>query len=602
MLNPLQLIAYFRIFQKYVGKRLIMVFLLSLLAVVVESFGITLILPLIASLGMESDTLDGGPTPRAVLWVNDVVRMLGLQGSTIGIIVFIGVLVGFKGLIRFCADAYGSILTAQLTSEIKRKMFQAYAGMSHAYYSAHNTGHFTNVINSQISRLIQSFNAFKTLIISILTTSAYFAVALLVDWRFALMAAVFGGSVLLVFRRLGDYVKQLSRKTATEQSTLNKRLVQCLQAHKYLTATGNMAPLEQGIFQSIHRLTRYARNQGLANAFTGSVREPISVVVILLVLIVQIRFFQAPIAPILVSLILLYRAMGQIMLLQSTWQILMSTAGSIEVVEEEFANITAEHEPDGTIGLAPLSRGIELDNVDFSYGEITDSVLNGINLTISARHTFALVGPSGAGKSTLVDLITLLLKPTTGRLRIDGLDANEIKRESWHRQIGYVCQDTVVFDDTVANNIGLWQGDFDKNSDYAKRICAAAAAANAREFIDALPEGFQTVVGDRGIRLSGGQKQRLFIARELFRQPNLLILDEATSALDSASERAIQSSIDNLKGEITIIIIAHRLSTIRNADTVCVLEKGRIIEKGNYDELIKNEHSYFGKMVAAQVM
>lgn len=603
MLNPKTLYHYFQVFRKYVGRRLIIVFVLSLLAVLVESIGITLVLPLIASLGMAGEVVEGEESPSSFSgWVKTLVEILGLEGSTVGIVLFIALLVGLKGLIRFGADAYGGILSAQLIREIKRKMFQAYVGMSYAYYAAHNTGHFTNVINAQVTSLVQSFSAFKTFVISILTTIAYFCVALMVDWRFAAMAVVFGGAVLVLFRRLSGYVKRLSRQTALEQSALNKRLVQCLQAHKYLTATGYIAPLERGIFESIHRLTRYARNQGVANAFTGSVREPVSIVVILLVLIAQITFFKAPIAPILVSLILLYRAMGQVMLLQSSWQSLMSTAGSIEVVEEEFAHLQADYKQDGRVAIGPLAEEIRFEQVSFSYGGTTGMVLRAIDLCIPARSTVALVGPSGAGKSTLVDLVTLLFNPSSGRLLIDTVDAATIARDSWRRQIGYVSQDTVIFDDTIANNIGMWSGDFDNDPDYAASVLAAAEAAHARGFIDALPDGFNTVVGDRGIRLSGGQKQRLFIARELFKQPKLLILDEATSALDSESERAIQQSIDKLRGEVTIIIIAHRLSTVRNADLVCVLEDGQIIEQNDFDNLTANKNSRFSQMLAAQTL
>jgi len=229
-------------------------------------------------------------------------------------------------------------------------------------------------------------------------------------------------------------------------------------------------------------------------------------------------------------------------------------------------------------------------------------VLRDITLTIPARSTVAFVGPSGAGKSTLVDLLTLLLKPTSGQVSIDTIAANDIDLHSWRNQIGYVSQDTVVFNDTIANNIGLWTGTYGEDSAFTADVVAAAEAANALKFIEALPEGFNTIVGDRGVRISGGQKQRLFIARELFKKPGLLILDEATSALDSESERAIQSSIDQLKGRTTIIIIAHRLSTIRNADVVCVLEGGRFVEKGTYDELINLKHSRFGEMVSAQTL
>jgi subfamily B ATP-binding cassette protein MsbA len=601
--NPAVLVTYFRIFQKYVGKRLILVFVLSLLAVLVESIGITLVLPLIASLGMEGDAAAASSGQNHLTaWISTLVSTLGLENSTIGIITMIGVLVGTKGLIRFCADAYGSVLSAQLEREIKGKMFDAYSQMNFSYYTARNTGHFINIINSQVPRLISTFSAYKTFLVSLLTTAGYLTVAMLVDWRFALMALVFGGTVLIVFRRLNGYVGRLSRLTATENGKLSAFLVQCLQSYKYVASTGTMAPLKKTIHGSIHRLTGFARNQGLASAFTGAAREPVSIIAILIVLVVQIQFFQSSVAAIMVSLILLYRAMGQIMLLQGTWQNMMNQVGSLEIVEDEFKRVGAELEPSGATRLSGFSKEIRLEGVGYRYEASLPEVLRDITLTIPAFSTVALVGPSGAGKSTMVDLLTLLLKPTSGRLTIDGVAADEVELHSWRTQIGYVSQDTVVFDDTVANNIGLWTGVFHQDSSFAAKVIAAAETANARAFIEALPDGFNTVVGDRGIRLSGGQKQRLFIARELFKEPRLLILDEATSALDSESERAIQNSIDQLKGSTTIVIIAHRLSTIRNADTICVLENGSVIEKGTYDELIHLEHSQFGEMVGAQVL
>jgi len=227
-------------------------------------------------------------------------------------------------------------------------------------------------------------------------------------------------------------------------------------------------------------------------------------------------------------------------------------------------------------------------------------VLKNISLTIPARTSVALVGESGAGKSTLVDLLTLALRPSRGELLIDGVPGEEIQLQSWRRQIGYVSQETVVFDDSIANNICMWKGDPNRDQALMQRVREAARQAHIAHFIEELPQGYDTLVGDRGVRLSGGQRQRLFIARELFRKPNLLILDEATSALDTESERYIQQSIDALKGQITVVMIAHRLSTIRNVDHVFVFDKGRLIEEGPYDRLRDAEDSRFGRLVAMQ--
>ena len=200
----------------------------------------------------------------------------------------------------------------------------------------------------------------------------------------------------------------------------------------------------------------------------------------------------------------------------------------------------------------------------------------------------------------MVDLITLMLKPYSGSVIIDGFDSNEIDLPTWRSQIGYVSQDAVIFDDTIANNISLWSNNFKNEEDLMNEIKHASKKAYLHEYISNLPNGYHTQVGDRGVKLSGGQKQRLFIARELFRKPNLLILDEATSALDSESERAIQESIDSLKGELTVIIVAHRLSTIKNVDTIYIFGDGKIIEKGSYNELKNSNNSVLSNLISMQ--
>jgi len=601
MLNPIQLYRYFQIYSKYVGRRLIIVFCLALLAAVVEGFGISLVLPLIASLDeTNAGPVTAGAPTGVTAHVRTFVDFLGISHSSLGIIGLIAGLIAFKGIIRFAAEGYGATLSAQLSREITGTLFDFYSRMRYSYYSERNTGHFTNILGVQIPTLIISFGSFKTVATALVTMIAYIGMAFLLDWRFALMAGGAGATVLLVFRRLNRYMQVLSHRTVLERTELSKLLVQTIQAFKYLTSTASIQPLRSSVARSVALLTRYQRNQGLAGSLTNSLREPISIGVILAVMAIQLVVFEAPLAPIFISLILLYRAMGNVMLLQSNWQNLMNQIGSMEAVEKEFVEVSHNLQHTGGNLANPLAQGIVFESVDFRYKADGPRVIKQISLTIPARQTIAFVGPSGAGKSTLVDLLTLLLQPTTGSIYIDGQPANSLNPASWRTQIGYVSQDTVIFDDTVANNIGLWKGNFSQDASYRESIREAARKALALEFVEDLPQGFETLVGDRGIRLSGGQKQRLFIARELFKRPRLLILDEATSALDSASEKAIQSSIEALKGSITIVMIAHRLSTVRDADRVYVIKKGSIIESGAYHELSRNVGSYVNEIITIQ--
>lgn len=588
---------YFSVYRKFIGKRVYIVFLLTGAVAIAEGFGITLLLPLIEA--ADAGNADGEMSGAAAA-LHTFLDFIGIGDSMVAILLFIGAVFIAKGALKFSEGGYLSYLQSRLMIEIKGKMFEAYTLMDYGHYSTNNTGHFVNIINSQINKFIRSFNTFKGFLSKIIMSVAYFMVAFLLAWKFALMAVGIGAVMLFLFKWLNNFVRDLSRKASYEESTLNKFVVQSIQAFKYLVSTSQMGHLKSGVFGSIKKLAGYKFKRGMAAAFTAAIKEPVSVLFLLLVIIIQVTVFDAPIAPIFVALLLFHRGMGQVIGIQSSWQSTLDNIGSLEMVIDEFNTVTSVQEPEGKVEVPHFSKKVEFKNVSFAYNKEDGNVLRQINLEIPVNKTVAFVGESGAGKSTLIDMITLMLRPSSGEVFIDGIAGSEIKRSSWRSQIGYVSQETVVFDDTVANNICLWKGDYENNEEVRHNIHKAAEKAYALDFIQDLPKGFNTIVGDRGVRLSGGQRQRLFIARELYKKPNLLILDEATSALDSDSENFIQQSIDNLKGSMTVVIIAHRLSTIKNSDYIYVLDEGRVIEDGSYNELTIDTNGRFKEMVEMQ--
>ena len=247
--------------------------------------------------------------------------------------------------------------------------------------------------------------------------------------------------------------------------------------------------------------------------------------------------------------------------------------------------------PDATV-LPAFEREIAFENLSFSYGDTP--VLQGINLKIRKGSTVALVGPSGGGKSTLADLLPRFYDPSQGRITIDGHDLRRCTLHSVRDQMGIVTQESILFNDTILNNIR-----FNTNAAEAE-VIAAAKIANAHEFIEASPEGYHTLIGDRGGRLSGGQRQRLSIARAILRNPPILILDEATSALDTESEKLVQEALQRLMRHRTSLVIAHRLSTVQHADEIIVLQQGRIVERGTHDELLRREGGVYQRLSAMQ--
>ena len=584
---------YLRIYRSFVGNKIFVLFGLSLVTVAADSLGIMMILPL-----LKVSEMSGGSLGETTEFLFNIIQTLGIPKTTTGVLLFMGVVFLAKGFIKIAGGWYEAYLVTQLQRELKSNLLMYYTNMEYRFYVSRNTGHFINVINQQIGGFVTSFIAFIKFNSQSVTTLGYLAFASVMSWYFTSMATVVGLILLLLFRLLSTFARNLSLKASVEAGVLNKLLIQLLQNLKYLTSTASMDSLARNALRRIRNLTGYYFKQQMAKTFVQVVKEPISVWFLIGIILIQTIVFREPIAPIIVAVFLFYRALNSVIAVQGGWQSVMNAVGGLEMSLDEFEQVQKNQEIPGRKRIGEFKDKIIFNNVCFAYG--AEDVLKDINLTIPMNTSVAIVGKSGAGKSTMVDLITFLLKPQSGQITVDGIPQQELDYQDWRQNIGMVVQDTVVFDDTIANNISLWSCNYGKDEACRLRIEEAAKRAYCHPFIHELPEGYKTIVGDRGIKLSGGQKQRLSIARELFKNPRLLILDEATSSLDTKSERYIQKSIDDLKGKMAVVIIAHRLSTIKNVDNIYVMDEGRIIEEGSYEELIIRQNSCFGRMVEVQ--
>ncbi len=590
----IDLYLYTKMFQQYLGAKMYIIFMFSIIASILEGFGILLLLPLLESIGNIQEV--SANSEGFNQYIYKLIDFIGLSYSTISVLFLILIAFVLKGFVTLLTLTINSYLIGNLLKKIKVNLFEKYTNMSFSYYASKNTGDFINLVTEQPNIAIESFKQLTLFGSHLINTIVLIFLAFTMSSSFGTLAVLAGIFLLFLFLKMNSYVQGLSRISASENSNLNKWLVQVLHAFKYLVSTNQIKKLKRNIFSSINILTSNKVKSGIAGAFTQSIREPIAVVLIVIIIYFQLVIFEQSLEPILVSIALFYRALNSTLAVQSAFQYTFEMIGSMELINDEYKSQSIHGVSKGKIKIKEFNESIELKNISFKYKNSDAFCLNKLNLKIKAKSSLGIVGESGSGKTTLIDLITLLNDISEGQLLIDGVSSKKINKESWRDQIGYISQETIIFDDTISNNITMWADPF---NGMKKRLLLVAEQANILDFIEKLPNGFDTRVGDRGVQLSGGQKQRLFIARELFRKPSLLILDEATSALDTKAESKIQKSIENIQGELTLIIIAHRVSTIRNVDKIVIIGDGTISEIGKYKEL-KTKSKLFNSLVSNQ--
>ncbi len=589
---------YLKAFESDVGQGIYLSFFFTILAGLAEGLGISLLLPLFQLFNTQDSKSQFGLTNFLLNLLNKF-NIADSYG-----IIFLLIITAFliKGFLIFLAFSYNSSLKGKLMKSLKRRLFNNYSKMSYEYYLQNNIGNLTNIINEQVNLSVRAFNNLYTVGLRTINCIIYLIFAYTIAGISSSIAILGSLIILFIFRWLNTTTKKLSLKSAKENSNLANITIESLTSFKYLKATNKFKIKLKQIEDNIKKLSDYQIKTGILESFTAASREPISVTVIFLIISLQLFLLNKPIDSLLVSIILFYRALISTLGVQGSWQKTQEYIGSFEVVLEKLKSCSNNLEQNGNKYIIEFKKNIKFKNIYFKFDKSKEFIIKNLNFELPAFKSIAFVGQSGAGKTTIANLICLLLKPTKGNIFIDDHDASEIELGSWRDQIGYVSQETTIFDDSIANNIALSFGPEENNKNLISRIKESARLANIDKFIEKLPHGYQTLVGGNGLKLSGGQRQRIFIARELFRKPKILILDEATSALDNISEKAIQRSIDLLRGKITVILIAHRISTLKNTDYLYVVNDGKIQEYGKFNDLISNPKSFFSKLVSSQML
>jgi ABC-type multidrug transport system fused ATPase/permease subunit len=398
--------------------------------------------------------------------------------------------------------------------------------------------------------------------------------------------------LLLVLWPILRLVRRISADMIPIQSQFAQRVQELLSGNKVIKALGAEDRVLSEIGDDTTRLRRLSLKLGILTELTGAAELGLMVSLIVLFILSEFELADAINAGIigLILLRLSQRAQGAI----ATLGQIAGGVPSAGFVLGTLEDLRTHREQSGEKVLDEYFRTLEFENVFYKYSTGRE-VLRGIDFSAKNGEFIGIVGGSGAGKTTLVDMILGLLGPTAGRIVLNDIELGEIERSSWRRRLGYVSQETILFNDTVRNNISAYR--LGVTDDDVRWV---AGIAQATEFIDRLENGFDDVIGDRGVRLSGGQRQRLALARALVTRPEILVLDEATSSLDSHSEREFQKALENVRDEFTIISIAHRLSTVIHADRILVLDEGKIVESGSPAELLRIPDGHFKRLYDIQ--
>ena len=497
-----------------------------------------------------------------------------------------------KNIFLYIKNILLRIVELKLVKEIRDRLYKHIQTLSLGYFNRQHTGSITSIVMNDVEQLqIALAVVFQRLFVEPINILTFVALLFIISWKLALIAIIIIPLAGIAIFSIGRSIRRKSRRTQAKIAEIMQILTETVTSIRIVKAFVNEKEEVKNFTRESKHYFKLLLKRARLDLIAGPTTETFGVIIGVVLLWyggMEVLAQKGVSAEDFIRFILiLFSILGPIKQLSNVnlkIQIGAASAERIFGLLDTPPEIVEDPDP---VELDVFNNAIEFDQIHFEYSDADERVLDGVSFTIKKGEIVALVGPSGSGKSTIADLIPRFFDVSKGALRIDGNNVRKISFSSLRGSMGIVTQEVILFNDTIRKNIAYGQSDVTEEA-----IQKAAEAANALEFIKQTPDGFDTLIGERGVNLSGGQKQRLAIARALLKNPPILILDEATSALDTESEKMVQKAIEVLMKDRTVLVIAHRLSTVQNADKIVVLDKGKILEVGSHNELYEKGGLY----------
>jgi len=497
-----------------------------------------------------------------------------------------------KNIFLYTKNILLRVVELKLVKDIRDRLYKHIQTLSLGYFHKRKTGSITSIVMNDVEQLqVALAVVFQRLFVEPINILTFVTLLFIISWKLALIAIVIIPLAGIAIISIGRSIRRKSRRTQAKIAEIMQILTETLSSIRIVKAFVNEKEEVKKFTGESQHYFKLLLKRARLDLISAPVTESFGVIIGVVLLWyggMEVLSNQGVSAEDFIRfIVILFSILGPIKQMSNVNLRIQVGAASAERIFELLDTPPEIVEKADAVDLGEFKKAIEFDLVHFEYNDGDELVLDELSFTINKGEVVAMVGPSGSGKSTIADLIPRFYDVSTGSIKIDGHDLRDATLASIRGQMGIVTQEVILFNDTIRNNIAYAQPNV---SDEAIR--KAAEAANALEFIEQTANGFDTLIGERGVNLSGGQKQRLAIARALLKNPPILILDEATSALDTESEKKVQKAIETLMKDRTALVIAHRLSTVQNADKIVVIEQGRVVETGTHSELYEKGGLY----------